>query len=162
MKKTLCFILCLTALFALAACSKSEYRDDAMCHDIGNAAKDTLDDGLEYAEHDDRHRRLYFEDTEHYDDCCLFYSTDTDDISEIGIFHAPSDAHADEIYEDCLDYIEDMRENSRTFIASYAPKELSKLDSADVRRFGNYVVYTVLDGDTAEELFAAIEERIKK
>ena len=64
--------------------------------------------------------------------------------------------------EACRDYIDDMQEDSRAFIASYAPNELPKLDSAQVRRFGNYVIYTILPDDSAKTVFENVKEALKK
>lgn len=161
MKRFLCIIL--TLVFSLlASCSRSEYTDNVKCADVGKQVTDSLEDGQEYLEFDNSHRDFYFEDSDEYDDCYLVYSSDTNDINEIGVFHAPSDERAEDMLEDCRDYIEDMKENSRVFIASYAPEELPKLDSATARRFGNYVVYTVLPEDKAEAVFQKIEESLRK
>ena len=162
MKKIICAISVILALTSLASCSRKSFKDGVACREVGSTIADTLDDGKEYLEYDENHRKLYFEDEEHYDDCYLSYSSDTGDINEFGIFHAPDSDHAEELYEDCMDYVEDMKENSRSFIASYAPDEIPKLDGATVRRYGNYVVYTVLPKEKSADIFANIEERLKK
>lgn len=161
MKNFLCVIFTLVCA-VLPSCSRSEYTDTVKCADLGKQMTDTLEDGQEYLEFDSTHRDFYFEDSDEYDDCYLMYSSDTNDINEIGVFHASSDERAEDMLEDCRDYIEDMKENSRAFIASYAPEQLPKLDSATVRRFGNYVIYTVLPEDKAEAVFQRIEESLRK
>ena len=102
-------------------------------------------------------RAFYFEDSHEADDCRMVYSLDTNDINEIGIFHAPNKTEAQDIAEDCREYVEDMRQNSRAFIASYAPSELSKLDGAQVRIYGNYVIYTILPTELIESVFHEVE-----
>lgn len=161
MKRFFCIIL-LTVCLILPSCSRSDYVDEANCADLGGQMTDSLDDGQEYLEFDSNHREFYFDDTEEYDDCYLVYSSDTNDINEIGVFHAPNGDEAKELFETCRDYIEDMQENSRSFIASYAPEELPKLDNAEVRRFGNYVIYTILPEDKAEAVFEKVEESLRK
>ena len=162
MKKTFCILCVALATLSLVSCSRKGFKDGIACKDVGNSITDTLNDGKEYLEYDDIHRELYFEDSEHYDDYYLVYSSDTDDINEFGVFHAPNSEHAEDIYEECLDYVEDMKENSRSFIASYAPDEIPKLDSATVRRYGNYVVYTILPKEKANDIFSKIEESLQK
>ena len=144
----------------ITACSGKEYRDDLKCTDLGMELTAALEDGQEYVELDDSHREFYFEDFEEYDDCYTVYSADTNDINEIGIFHAASEDRARELANSCEEYIEDMRENSRAFIASYAPEELPKLDGATVRRYGNYVVYTVLPEDKTQTAFETVENML--
>ena len=162
MKKFICVISVILSLLSLTSCSSDGFRDGIACKDVGSSITDTLDDGKEYLEYDENHRKLYFEDSEHYDDCYLAYSSDTGDINEFGVFHAPDSEHAEDIYEDCMDYVEDLKENSRSFIASYAPEEIPKLDGATVRRYGNYVVYTVLPDKKTNDIFSKIEESLKK
>ena len=55
-----------------------------------------------------------------------------------------------------------MQEEQREFIASYAPHELSKLDAAKVKKFGNYVVYTVLPKDTTTTVMDEVERYLNK
>ena len=159
MKKLFCtaLLICLS----LCSCSRSQYADDVACTDLSKHMRNVLGDGQEYTEFDSTHREFYFEDSDEYDDCSLIYSTDTNDINEIGVFHTKNGDAADDIAEDCREYIADMKENSRTFISSYAPTELPKLDGAEVRRFGNYVVYTVLPTDKAEAVFDAVREMLE-
>ena len=161
MKKFIAVILLLCTLTTVISCSKNQYVDDRSCKDVGNALVESLDDGLEYTDFDSKHISAYFDDTEEYDDHFAVYSTDTNDINELGIFHAPNKNMADELYESCCDYIEDIQEESRAFIASYAPDELPKLDNATVKRFDNYVVYTVLPDDKAEAVYERLESELK-
>ena len=163
MKKILCIILTVISLASLFSCSRAEkYRDDRKCADVGKELTDSLADGEEYLEFDDNHKKFYFDDTEEYNDSYIIYSSDTNNINEIGVFHAPDEGRAKELEESCREYIEDIRETNRSFISSYAPEELPKLDSAEVRRFGNYVVYTVLPTDKIESAFDKIEDSLKK
>ena len=160
MKKFICMILLIC--LSLCACSRSDYSDDFSCTELSEHIRDTLGDGQEYTEFDSTHREFYFEDSDDYDDCSLIYSTDTNDINEIGVFHAQSADAADDIAENCREYIDDMKENSRAFISSYAPAELPKLDNAEVRRFGNYVVYTILPPDRSTPIFHTLKELLTK
>ena len=159
MKSIFCIILC---LICLSSCQRKAYTDTAECKSLGDGIISAIDDGQEYLDHDGTHTKLYFEDIEEYDDCRIMYSADTNDINEIGIFHAPSAKMAAELEESCREYISDVKEDSRSFIASYAPEELTKLDGAQVRRFGSYVVYTVLPSDKAESVFSHLEHTLAK
>lgn len=159
MKKALVFIIALMLAIFLPSCKKEEFKDSASCEQIGKAIEATLGDGQEYLRHDEAHRDLYF-DKDEYDDFYSAYSASTTDISEFGVLHAPDARTADELYDEACDYVSDMKEDERAFIASYAPDELTRLDAARVKRFGNYVVYTVLDKDTANEVLKKVEELV--
>ena len=158
--KIILLSLCVTVIFT--SCARSEYTDEKRCEDICKIMTDSLDDSQKYYEFDKNHIELYFDDTDEYDDHYAIYSADTNDINEIGVFHAPDSNSADDLAESCREYIENMQENSRSFIASYAPEELSKFDAAEVRKFGNYVIYTVLPEDKAETIFEHIKGELKK
>ncbi len=162
MKKNnlLLLLLCCATLFC--SCARSEYTDEKTCEDVGKSMTDSLEDTQEYYEFDKNHIGLFFDDTEEYDDYYAVYSADTNDINEVGVFHAPDAESADDLAESCREYIEDMRQNSRAFIASYAPEELPKLDSAEVRRFGNYVIYTILPEDKAEAVYEHVKSQLKR
>jgi len=155
-------ILFACACACLASCARTKYTDVTPCKDVSALAAQELGDGLEYTEFDASHREFYFTDSELYDDCSLIYSTDTNNINEIGVFHATDEKAAKHLEAKCLDYIEEMREGERAFIASYAPEELPKLDGAKVHRFGNYVVYTVLPKDRSYDVIDKIENSLMK
>lgn len=144
----------------LSACSSRAYSDELPCTDISSAITDSLDDGQEYASFPDSHIDRNFERAS-FDGHAAIYSADAEDISEIGVFHAKDKNSADALVKQCRTYIEDMQENSRAFIASYAPEELPKLDAAQVRRFGNYVVYTVLSEEQSSAAFESIKRALE-
>ncbi len=158
--KILCACACVC--LCLVSCAREKYADDKPCANVSAAATKELNDGLEYTEFDASHREFYFKDSTLYDDCSLVYSTDTNDINEIGVFHAVNEKAAKYLEAECLDYIDELREDERAFIASYAPEELPKLDGAKVYRFGNYVVYTVLPTDKTYDVLDQIEKILMK
>ncbi len=153
--------LLLLAVCVLCACA-ADYADGIDCAELGRSMSDGLENGEEYAEFEPAHREYYFKNTEYYDDCSLLYSRDTRDIGEIGVFHSPDEDSAKAMEEECRKYLDDLRTGTRAFIESYAPDELAKLDAAKVRRFGSYVVYTVLPSNEANSLFKALEKTLKK
>jgi hypothetical protein len=161
MKRKLLIICSALLCFCLVACGKAEYTDTQGCKALCHTAIQRLDDGLEYAEFGTAHLRAYF-DEEQYDDYCIMYSTDTNNINEIGVFHVSDKKAARQLEAECLEYIENMREGERAFIASYAPHELPKLDGALVSRYGNYVVYTILPQDKTAPTLQNIEGLLKK
>lgn len=162
MKRFFCVFISLLFILSLCGCSaKKEYADDVSCSTLYEEISEELDDGNQYLEFNSIHMETYFPNTDEYDDCYTVYSADVNDINEIGIFHSDGEYVAG-IFESCQTYIQDMRENSRAFISSYAPDQLPRLDAARVERFGNYVVYLILPEELSEEVIDKIEDILSK
>ena len=61
-----------------------------------------------------------------------------------------------------VSYLSKSFEKNREFYDSYIPEETAKLRDAEVRRFGNYVAYAILDRDSKSRFFSAIEDKLTK
>ncbi|MBQ7384561.1 MAG: DUF4358 domain-containing protein [Clostridia bacterium] len=146
----------------LGSCGSGSYSDGISCSELSSAAKKSLNTESEYAEYDEDYLEFFFDGDTYHDDFSIIYTTDTNNIDEIGVFHAPDAHSARELYEEAEDYIEDMREEQRAFIGSYAPEELPKLDGAKVRMFGNYVVYVIAEPSLIETALEEIENVLKE
>ena len=161
MKRLLCCLLLLTLLPSIGCRRTQEYRTDVSCRAITDAICDQLGDDEEYAAFGKDHLRFFFEDTDTYSDQSLVYSVRSENIDEVGVFLAKSEEDVPVLRTLCEQYVTSLREEQRAFIESYAPREAKKLDSAEVRVFGRYVVYTVLDQEEREEAHEKIEELLK-
>ena len=115
----------------------------------------------DYSEYDDDFVEFFFGELSASRDHTILYSKQQNDINEVGIFHAANEEEALEIYEKATEYISELQETQRAFIASYAASELPKLDSATVERYGNYVIYAILPADDREALFSHVESTLK-
>ena len=156
------FLLPLLLLPLLFSCqSKQAYADDVTCSDLMTAVEEKISVPYGYKTFSADHLRYYFEDTKLPDDVCLRYSSLSEDLNEIGIFHTSDAASREEIRDLAEDYLEELREDQRSFIASYAADELPKLDGAEVRTFGNYTVYAILDDEDRALAFDTIENLLK-
>lgn len=159
-------ILCLLTLLSclsLSACQKKEsYADDIPCSELMDAVEDQLPVNFGYETFGGDHLRYYFEDTKLPDDACLRYSVLSEDINEIGIFHTTNAESGEEVKDLAEDYLEELLEDQRAFIASYAPEELPKLERAEIRTFGNYTVYAILDDEDRALAFETIEKKLTK
>ncbi len=162
MKRYLILILVLATL--LSACGKKEktYADDIPCSELADTVEEQIPVDFGYETFGGEHLRYYFEDTKVHDDACLRYSVRSEEISEFGIFHTPDEASRIEIKRLCENYLATLREEKSTFIASYAPEEVPKLERAEVRSFGNYVAYAILSDDDRELFFETIEKKLTK
>ncbi len=160
MKKLLCLGL-LLALLTMGCQRMKDYRDDISCEAITDAVCDELEDE-EYLPFGEEQIRFSFEDTDRFADYSLVYSVRSENIDEIGIFRGETQEDVDELRRLCEQYVNTLREEQRAFVASYAPREATKLDAATVRVFGHYVIYTILSEDNREKAFESIEEMLKK
>ena len=154
-------LLCvLTAVvgFSFVSCANKKYSDNVGCSDITKAIQDELFKTNEYAEYP-MSEIEYMIDPSLFDSCSVIYSVSSDDISEIGVFHAPGQNSATLLFEEANNYIKQTQGEKREFLRSYMPSELTTLDSASARRFGNYVVFSF--SNDSEKIFATVEELLK-
>ena len=154
MKKFFCFIL--VPLLLICSCSSGAYTDTLSCEEIRERIISAVGDE-EYLELDSGDAEYYFS----LDSCREYsvrYSSSTNDIGEFGIFHAEDEDAALKLLEECREYVRDKQTEQRAFIQSYAPTELKKLDGADAFRFGNYVIFTVLEGNDSEQVKTSVEK----
>ena len=159
LKKIFCSIALLCLIFNFG-CAARGYSNDVSCKTLARTVYETS--SVEYLEYGKEYTRLFLDDDAICDDFCILYSSEVDDINEVGFFHAPDEAAAKEICEELEEYLDERQEDERAFIASYAPNELTKLDGAQVKRFGNYVVYAILDADGRTQILDAVEKTLKE
>ena len=161
--KRIFLVTALLLCLCFYACSKvAEYRDDVDTSDILKGAPHNVRSADDYAEYDDDFIEFFFGEMQASRDHTLLYSVEQNDINEIGAFHAATEDEALEFYEKTAEYISEMQSTQRAFIASYAPDELPKLDAAEVRRYGNYVVYAILPEADRAAFFSHVENTLNK
>lgn len=154
MKKFFCFIL--VPLLLVCSCSSGAYTDTLSCEEIRERIISSVGDE-EYLELDSGDAEYYFS----LDGCREYsvrYSSSTNDIGEFGIFHAEDEESALELLEECRGYLKEKQTEQRAFIQSYAPTELKKLDGAEAYRFGNYVIFTILEKELSIKIKTSIHE----
>ncbi|MBR2353576.1 MAG: DUF4358 domain-containing protein [Clostridia bacterium] len=156
----LLLVLVLSLIFLFSCGENKQYADGVSCEELMNTAKSVISAELGYTDLGNEQILYYFGKTDGYNDVCLRYSVRSETIDEIGIFHSVNEERAQEIGEHSEKYLAQMKEEQGAFIASYAPKELSKLEKAEVRQFGNYTVYAILSEEDRQAVFQALEERL--
>ena len=155
-------ILILALVLSFPSCQKREYSDTLSCYDLCEAVIAAEDDVGEYEAYGEDYLEYFLDNTSLHDDFRIIYSRESEDIDELGIFHADSKEKTDELLAVVEKHISSYQKDQRSFIASYAPEELSKLDNAEIKVFGNYVVYAIMDEDDKKEAFSVIEKELKK
>lgn len=89
------------------------------------------------------------------------YSSNGNNLDEIGVWKATGEKprQAATFVADSL--LERYLENE-SFYQSYIPEELPKLRDAEVRVYGNYVVYAVLSPERKKAFFQFLEKALAK
>ncbi len=154
------FILLVCLLFS--SCSAKRYADDIDCKRITDTLKKEVLFLEEYSEYTSADIEFLFPNCSHFNSCSIIYSDSGDDIGEFGILHSSSEDEASMLLEDVNAYIKSINEEKRTFLKNYMPNEISKLDNATVKQFGNYVAFAVLDIEQSKTTFDKVENMLKK
>ena len=152
--KSLAAILLLIPLLFVTSCKKEVYRNDVACRSLTSTIEEICQ--KEFISYDDEYLEYIISDASICTDHSIIYSRDTNDIDEFGVLHAKDNDTAKKLYTELCDYISETRSSQRAFIESYAPKELTKLDSARVIQIGNYVIYSIASEESAKKISSAI------
>lgn len=155
----LCTLACLL-LFSLASCQNTNYRNDAKVSDLAVTATDSLKDGVEYRTADEGYLDDYFETPAYVLSYTVRFAADTNNLNEIGIYHV-EDGKADEMAKLLEDYLSDQLARNQTWYDSYIPQEVPKLRDAQVKVFGNYAVYVILNQKDRSTALDAIESALQ-
>lgn len=166
MKKHIVKLICLLVLAAMtltcfASCnSGATYRDDVKVSDISTALKNKFPVADGYYAADSDYLGFYFEGAaDKVEDYVIEFSATSTNINQFGIFHV-KEGSADAVKALCDSYIQTMRDRW-VAQASYIASEHPKMENAEARVFGNYVVYVMLTAEDKLAAFAAVEEMLK-
>ena len=160
MHKICVFIICLTLIF-LPSCAKPRYTDTLDCPEITKAIQNEILTSEDYSAYSSEDIAFMLEDNHKFDSYSVIHSSSSDDIGEVGVFHAKSQEESLELLDDVTEYLHDLKEEKGAFVRNYLQGEQEKLDGATVKRFGNYVIFTVLDPSQSNAVFEKIEKLLK-
>ena len=150
-------LLCLV----FSSCASGGYSDSLDSRELAKQLTGEISEFGDYVEYDDDEINDLLGLSADGCDVSVIYSKDSDDQGEIGIIRAASEADAKEVLREAQEYLEQMRVERRAFVENYLPRELPKLSSAEARRFGTYVIYTVLESEKSTLVFDKIEDTLK-
>ncbi len=143
-----CMVLAFVLLFA--GCEKKSYRNDLSAADVAQKLVGSLVLDVDYG-----NQTLLSDQAEIPADADLTVCTAKSgvNIDEFGVWHTDHPAQARKILET---YLDKSYEQNKTYYDSYIPEQTAKLRDAEVREFGSYVVYAILDPDRKKELFHTV------
>ena len=162
-KKLSWLIMCICSISLIfTSCSTKSYSSKSDCRELSQSLmrEISVPDG-EFSQYTEEEVQIFFSSPELYDDISIMYSKDSTDIAELGILHATTEEKSDKLFEEAKLYIKNLQEQKREFLNNYSPEEVEKLNSAEVRKFGNYIIFTVAEPDDKNYVFSKAEELLK-
>ncbi len=160
MKRTISLILLtLLSLSLLAACSAKEtYRSDVKVSDIAAAVDKNLDAESFAAMNESYLKGAMKLDTALFDDYVVKLNAQGVNIDEYGIFKAPDEGSVSSVKEAVEGYIQ-LRKDS--WMDEYMPHEKPKLEAAEIKVCGLYVMYAILDDASRQTALSDFEKALK-
>lgn len=159
MKRLICALLLLALPFSFSACAQRNYSDDASVEDLGNAAIDSLALEQDYVIADEGYLEDFFSLPPYVLESRILMSSNGNDLNEIGIYHV-TEGNANAMKSILNNYLVGSLRAYEDWYNSYIPQELPKLVNAEVKVFGNYVVYAILSDADRAAAFDAIENAL--
>ena len=162
-KRFFWILVCICSMnLIFTSCSTKNYRNSFDCKELSQSLmrEISVPDG-EFSQYTEEEVQIFFSSPELYDDISIMYSKDSTDIAELGILHATTEEKSDKLFEEAKLYIKNLQEQKREFLSNYSPEEVEKLNSAEVRKLGNYIIFTVADPDDKNYVFSKAEELLK-
>lgn len=170
--KLLCLTLCLCMVSCgvLVGCSDEEYTNDLTSTEVGGKVLTALPDGgrnylrmeedyISESRFGERYEELL---SRCYASSTILMAQDTSESADqIGIFHANNKADAEIVLGIIEEYVETETRKLRDAYEMYAKDEVVKLDNAQIKVCGTYIMYTFLSEEDTETVQNAFEETLR-
>ncbi len=160
MRKILAIMLAAVLLCLLASCGEetASYATDIAVADLAAAADAALAAETPLsAVPDDYIIGMMEIDVSVFEDHIVKIQASGASIDEYGIFKAPTSEAVESIKSIASEYIAARIDD---WNPQYMPEEFPKMESATIQTFGQYVVYCILDDNTKDAVFTAIENKL--
>ena len=162
MKKSIALILVLAiAASLLISCTKESYKDDVSLDTLRGKIEELVSVDGGYTVLSDDYLTFYFNLPANVTERLVVQSVKSEDITEFGIFKTDA-KNADAIKDAIENYLKSQEEILVPQVNMYAPNEAPKIRDASVKVFGNYVIYLVMESDTQNSVYSAIEALLAK
>ena len=164
MKITIQKIICATlACFALmlSACAKTEYKQDVNTIKMAMQLSQKVPTESSWVIENENFLKEYIAIPESVRELQIYYAQNTNSLDEFGIFEVARDQTKEVRKLIEKEYLQKRYEENREWYDSYMPAETPKLRDAEVRVYGNCVVYAVLSPEKRTEFFKECEKLLK-
>lgn len=159
--RALILLLCITCVF-LTSCGGISFESSLSCKELSSALTEEISPSDEFSEYSAEDLSFFSIDRELCMDFSMVYSKSSEDISEVGVFKAKDEQSARELFTELKGHIVSVREEKADFLKNYLPDEVSKLDGADVKQMGNYLILSILDAKSTSKVFQYAKELLTK
>lgn len=163
MKKFIAIILIVSALLSFCACGEDstapEYKTDAAVSALADEVN-AVNSQWNFAAMNESYISGAMKiDVSGYADHIVNINALGTNVDEYGIFKAKDEASVAAVKEDAENYLQFRLD---TWMEEYMPEEKPKLENAEVKVCGLYVMYAILDDTSRADAFAAFENALKK
>lgn len=153
-------LLCtLTLLGLLTACGGSSYRDDVLISDLVKAVDSSINGAEAMIEAPNNYisgtMKMNVSDYAGY---CVKLNSMGVNADEYGIFKGMDENQTQEIKKAIEDYFQ-LRKD--IWMPEYMPQEYPKLENAEIKVAGNYLIYAILSDSERAAVFAAFDAALK-
>lgn len=162
-KRILSLALACLLTLSLAACGKTvHYRDDVSVDSLSATVSALIPVEGGYDMSGEDFLKYYFDfDHDHtIDGYAIAASSASSDVNEYGILHVSDPEQVATVEELAQVYVENQRDFLSTFVNTYNAAEMAKLESMQVRVFGQYIVYTILSAEDTAAVMEAVEQAL--
>lgn len=154
--------LCAAALICLlSACGSSggsaKARNDVAVGDISKSVATVLSDDSLVSVDSNYVSGSMKMDVSKYDSYDVKINSKGVNVDEFGIFKAKNASGVKTVQKAVEDYLQ-MRKD--TWMKEYMPEEFPKLQNAEVKTFGNYVMYAILSDSDRSAAFDAFQKSL--
>ena len=156
-KQLLIAVMSLLMLFSLVSCSS--YADDIDTDNLATVGLNALSENIDYVEADDGFLDDYFSTPSWVTDYEIYLAPTASNINQVGVYHV-QDGHTEEMEAILKDYLQRSYAENGNWYDSYIPKETPKLRDAEVKVYGNYIAYAILNETDRATFFDAIEKAL--
>ena len=159
MKRFITIIFCLLALFvSFCSCAKN-YRQDLSPYELADYVEKELPGTplrVLDKQADFYGGKLSLEEISF----ALRVAEDGSDLDEFGVFACSDENSAKSFSKELDTYLETLYQENREWYLSYIPNEVPKLQNAEVKTFGRYVAYAILNENEGNRVFDLLRERL--
>jgi hypothetical protein len=168
MKKTVkkasraALLVLLCAVFLLTACGEEEkYKKEINAKEIAETLSEKTPTESVWIDEDQKFIEEYVTFPENVKESHVYYAQNTNDLDEFGIFEV-EEGKAQEVRKQLLSgYLKKRYNENLEWYNSYMPTETPKLRDAEVRVYGDCVVYAILSPENRKAFFEECEKLLK-
>ncbi len=159
-KKHLSFIALILAMSLLTACAgkAAKVRDDVPVSDVSTAVAAVLDGDTLVSVPETYYAGSMKMDVSEFEGYDVKINSKGINIDEFGIFKAKDSSQLPAVQKAVNDY---LAFRLQIWMVEYMPEEKPKLENAEVKTVGNYVMYAILSDDGKKTAFSAFEKSLK-